>query len=115
MYRHIDKAKLDEISAGSQALIQDLVHMFTKQVDNFSLQLDVLLEKKDYEPLAKLAHKIKGSVSTLGMSNLAVKMKQLEEHAKTNDAEKNAKGLIETFNKVSKEALEELNDIITKT
>lgn len=114
MYKHIDVAKLEEISAGSKELIQDLVQMFTNQVDDFNQRFDLLLKSKDYNLLAKLAHKVKGSVSTLGMTNLAVKMKQLEELANASDNSGEAQDIIDHFKVASKEGIDELNNILSR-
>ncbi|MDY0254247.1 MAG: Hpt domain-containing protein [Tenuifilaceae bacterium] len=114
MYKHIDVTKLDEISAGSKELIHDLVQLFTRQAIEFGQRFETLLRDKDYAQLAKFAHKVKGSVSTLGMNNLALKMKELEELAKANDSKGEAKNLIEHFKTVSNEAIDELNAILNR-
>lgn len=112
MSKHIDKEKLNEISAGNKSLISDLLLMFTNKANEYATNLDKLVNEEDFEQLAKLAHKIKGSVATLGMIDLSDRMKDLEAYAKANRADKKIQEIVDQFKTHSKEAIEELNMIL---
>ncbi|PKP37037.1 MAG: hypothetical protein CVT98_06645 [Bacteroidetes bacterium HGW-Bacteroidetes-15] len=113
-YKHINVELLNEVVDGSKELIRDLAEMFFNQAPIFSLQLDELNSKKDFVALGKLAHKIKGSVSTLGMDKIASKMKELETIAKQGLDQEKYPELIQYFKTTSKDAMVELNDLLKR-
>jgi HPt (histidine-containing phosphotransfer) domain-containing protein len=113
-YRYVDYDFLNAMAEGSNELIHDLIYMFIKQVPIFSEQLDSLLHKGEHLALGKLAHKIKGSVSTMGISELAENMKMLENLAKESKQVSRYPELIENFKSISAQAIEELKDIINR-
>jgi HPt (histidine-containing phosphotransfer) domain-containing protein len=114
-YKHINTSVLNEVASGSRELLGDLVKMFANQVPIFTQQLEVLKQNKDYSSLSKLAHKIKGSVSTLGITDLSIKMKELENEATIGLNTKKINELIESFKVTSDKAILELNDLLNKT
>ena len=113
-YKHVNIDQLNEMAEGSHELIHDLIYLFFKQVPVFSEQLDTLYQNGDFLALGKLAHKIKGSVAMMGMSELAESMKELEHLAKENVHAEKYPALIEKYKSVSAEAIEELKDIINR-
>lgn len=113
-FKHINMEYLDEISEGNQDLACDLIEMFIKQVPIFTEQLDSLYNKGDYVLLGKLAHKIKSSVSMMGISELASDMRNLEFIATQGKEIEKYPIYIEKFKSISGEAVNELNDILIK-
>jgi HPt (histidine-containing phosphotransfer) domain-containing protein len=113
-YKYVDYDFLNAMAEGSNELIHDLIHMFIKQVPIFSEQLDLLLQKGEHLALGKLAHKIKGSVSTMGIYELAENMKVLENLAIESKQVDRYPELIENYKSISAEAIEELKDIINR-
>jgi HPt (histidine-containing phosphotransfer) domain-containing protein len=113
-YKHINTDLLNEVADGSVELIQDLAEMFFKQAPVFSQQLDELYKNKDFTALGKLAHKIKGSVSTLGMDKLAKHMKDLENLSKQGIEQEKYPEMIENYKTISSEAIIELNDLLKR-
>jgi HPt (histidine-containing phosphotransfer) domain-containing protein len=113
-YKHVNIDQLNEMTEGSNELIHDLIYMFMKQVPIFSEQLDTLYHKGEYLELGKLAHKIKGSVSTMGIADLANNMKELETLAKGSQHAEKYPELINKYKTISAEAIEELKDIINR-
>ncbi|MFP4555762.1 MAG: Hpt domain-containing protein [Bacteroidales bacterium] len=113
-YKHIDTELLKEVADGNNELILDLVDMYIEQAPKFSEQLENLLENKDYQTLSKLAHKIKGSLSTVGITMLAQEMKELEQKAKLNSNTEQYPTYINRYKRISNEAIVELKDIITR-
>jgi HPt (histidine-containing phosphotransfer) domain-containing protein len=105
---------LNEVADGSVELIQDLAEIFFKQASIFSQQLDELYKNKDFTALGKLAHKIKGSVSTLGMDKLADNMKELENLAKLGIKQEEYPEMIENYKTISGEAVIELNELLKR-
>lgn len=111
-YKHINVELLLEISDGNKELITDLADMYLTQAPKFEQQLDELYQNNDFESLGKLAHKIKGSVSTLGMKDLAAMLKELETDAKQGVNQENFPELINYYKITSKEATNELNELL---
>lgn len=113
-YKHINIDLINEVAAGSKELIKDLAEMFFNQAPRFAKQLDELYSSKNYLELGKLAHKIKGSVSTLGITELASNMKELEYIAKQGIKEEIYPELINSYKEISTKAIEELKDLIKR-
>lgn len=113
-FKHINMQLLNEVSDGSTELISDLANMFILQSPGFESQLTELYSKNDFEALGKLAHKIKGSVSTLGLSKIAAKMKELELDAKQGINTHKYQELINYYKTNSKEAINELKDLLNE-
>lgn len=111
-YKHINLDVLKEISDGSNDLMRDLIFLFISQVPVFSEQLDFYCKSGDYTSLGKLAHKIKSSVSMMGISELSSDMKKLEQLAQEKKDVTKYPEFIERFKQISTEAVSELNDIL---
>lgn len=73
-----DLSYLNTMSGGSTELISEMIDIFNTQAVEFISEMQILLDKKDYEALGKLAHKAKSSVAIMGMDQLASKLKDLE-------------------------------------
>lgn len=113
-FKHINMDYLNEMSDGSDDLVQDLIEIFIKQVPVFSEQLDYLYQHGDYVLLGKLAHKIKSSVAMMGIKELTADMKTLELIAKEAKETEKYPVYISRFKTISNEAIAELNDILIK-
>lgn len=73
-----DLSYLKSMGGDNQELIQEMIDIFTCQVEEFSIELQKYLDEKDYDSLGKLAHKAKSSVAIMGMGELAKKLQELE-------------------------------------
>jgi HPt (histidine-containing phosphotransfer) domain-containing protein len=113
-YLHINAQHLIEIADGNNELIQDLIDLYIKQVPIFTLELEELNKSNDYLALSKLAHKIKGSTSTMGISEIAICMKELETMCKDGENKDYYAELINYHNRISEEAVKELEDLRTR-
>jgi HPt (histidine-containing phosphotransfer) domain-containing protein len=113
-YRHINTKHLIEIADGNNELIHDLIDLYIKQVPIFTTELNELNNTNDFVGLSKLAHKIKGSNSTLGISEIAQCMKELESMCKLGENQDHYSEMIMYHNKISEEAVKELEDLRTR-
>ncbi len=111
-FKHINLDYLNEMTDGSKDLKRDLICMFIKQIPVFSEQLDEYYKQGDYNSLGKLAHKIKSSVAMMGISELTTDMKTLEYITKEGKNKGKYPFFISKFKTISKEAIEELNNIL---
>jgi len=73
---------LKEISNGDNNFMIELIDMFFVQIPEYQLLLQELYDKKDWVQLGKTAHKAKSSILMMGIEELAVMLKDLEENAK---------------------------------
>ena len=111
-YKHVNLDVLKEISEGNNDLMRDLIFLFISQIPVFIEQLDYYYKNEDYISLGKLAHKIKSSVSMMGISELSSDMKKLEQLAQAKKNTQKYPEYIERFKRISTEAVSELNDIL---
>ncbi len=114
IYKYVSWDVINEVSDGNEELIFDLVNMFFKQIPIYSEQLNTLYTSNDFNALGKLAHKIKGSVSLLGIAELAKAMKELEVLTIEGREQHKYPQYIELFNTISEKATVELNDILNR-
>jgi hypothetical protein len=75
--------------------------------------MEKLLADKEYELLGRLAHKAKSSISIMGLNDLAVDLKTFENLAKASEEVEKYPGFIKKFKSETKEAVDELNEVIT--
>jgi len=109
-----DLTYLREMSGGNRELIKEMISIFNTQVEEFSKDMDNHLAKKEYEMLGKLAHKAKSSISIMGLNDLAIELKRLENLTKEGkDIDKYA-GIISQFKKDTQLAVQELNVVLQK-
>jgi HPt (histidine-containing phosphotransfer) domain-containing protein len=113
-YKYVSWNKINEVTDGNLDLISDMVEIFFQQTPVYSQQLDDLFAKKDYISLSKLAHKIKGTVSLLGINQLVVAMKEFEKNAADGLYPEKYPEYIDLFKNISAKATIELNSIINE-
>jgi len=111
-YKHVDIHQLNEMADGNSAFISNLIQMFFRQIPSFSEQLDSLLQQGNYYAIGKLAHKIKGSASMVGVTSLVGPMRELESWAKQGVDSERCLKLISEFKNISGEAIDELTLIL---
>jgi len=102
---------LKEMSGGNKALALEMIEIFISQVQEFDVELNTLLQQKDYEKLGKLAHKAKSSISIMGLEELAKELKWLEINAKESKDVNNYPQVLDNFKNQTTEAIKELNEV----
>lgn len=80
--KYVDLTYLESMAEGNEELIVEMIGIFKKQVPQFVAEMDMYLERKDWQSLGAVAHKAKSSVYIMGMSTLADDLKTLETIAK---------------------------------
>jgi HPt (histidine-containing phosphotransfer) domain-containing protein len=107
-YMKTDLSYLEEMTEGDQGLIKELISIFSTQVEEYSHQLEKLLDEKNWSELSKLAHKAKSSVAIMGMKDLTDKLKKLEMLAKEGKETESYPVFIEYFKTECQIAVNEL-------
>jgi HPt (histidine-containing phosphotransfer) domain-containing protein len=74
----VDITYLEDTSNGDVDLMLEMIGIFSEQVDEIREEMKKMLQEKDWIKLGKLAHKMKGTVSIIGMVELAAELKNFE-------------------------------------
>jgi len=107
-FKFINLDYLNEISAGDDQLIAELVDMFFEQIPEYQDSMHELFEEKDWYNLGRMAHKAKSAVLMVGLNELANDLKNLEENAKEGKNINEYQEIIAKFVRESNVALKEL-------
>jgi HPt (histidine-containing phosphotransfer) domain-containing protein len=110
----INMSYLDSISNGDKKFIQELIDLFFEQIPDYQSKLISLNESKDWNNLARIAHKAKSAIIMMGMNDLALELKKLEENAKEEKNIGDYQEIIVKFVNDTNSALAELRDIKEK-
>ncbi|MCD4769741.1 MAG: Hpt domain-containing protein [Bacteroidales bacterium] len=105
----INVSYLEEVCGGSREIVSEMIGIFKDQVTEFYNEMSKLLEEKEYYDLGLLAHKAKSSIAIMGMEDLAMKLKDLEQKAKTGEDTDSYPGYIYDFKAQTKIAISELD------
>lgn len=111
-YKYINPEYLESVSGGDPEVIREIVGMFGEQISEIYDQMKSHLAARDYVNLGMLAHKVKSSVSIMGMNDLAVMLKTFELQAREGKETDKYSQYIERFKNETAEALTELRDLV---
>lgn len=111
-YKFINPEYLESVAGGDPGIISDLVDMFREQSSETYQQMNELLASGDYHNLGMLAHKVKSSVSIMGMNDLAAMLKNFELQAKEGRETEMYKSYIERFRTETAAAMTELDHLV---
>jgi HPt (histidine-containing phosphotransfer) domain-containing protein len=73
-----DLNELDRFSFGDEEFKKELISIFTEQLPEFIRNLNLYLEKEEWENLAREAHTAKSSVLIFGMQNTGKMLKEIQ-------------------------------------
>lgn len=104
----IDFSYLEKVSGNNKEFIREIADAFIKSIPNSIQELENNVENENWVELARVAHKIKPSITLLGVHNLKDKIIKLEEEAKLH---KNPWQLTKLSKEVSAELKETLESL----
>lgn len=70
--------ELDRFSFGDEEFRNELIKIFTEQLPEFIINLNLFYEKQEWENLAREAHTAKSSVLIFGMQNTGKMLKEIQ-------------------------------------
>jgi HPt (histidine-containing phosphotransfer) domain-containing protein len=105
-----DLTYLHNMSGGSTDIIKEMISIFISQTEEYIVDMQKLLDEKDYTALGKLAHKAKSSVAIMGMNDLAGDLKSLELLSKDNKEVESYPAIVDKFIAMSKQSIIELSE-----
>lgn len=109
--KHLDLTYLIELSDGSDDFIKEMISVFMTETPLDIESLEKHLKSKDWQALSATAHKMKSSVSIMGINDSIDTLKMIEENA---SQETNLDSLPELITKTKKfciDAIKELAEI----
>ncbi len=110
-HHHVDRidfSYLEKVSGNNKEFIREIADAFIKSIPNSIQELENNVENENWVELARVAHKIKPSITLLGVHNLKDKIVKLEEEAKLH---KNPWQLTKLSKEVSAELKETLESL----
>jgi len=80
MINHIpfDLSELDRFSFGDEEFKKELINIFIEQIPDFIANLNLYIEKQEWENFAREAHTAKSSVMIFGMHDTGKMLKELQ-------------------------------------
>lgn len=101
---------IENVAQNDVDLKNELLQLFIKQLSEISIHLSKYLTEKNYDMLSAVAHKAKSSVAMFGIEVLRKDMEQLENDAKKGINKENYIKIVEEFNTLSEQILDETKD-----
>jgi HPt (histidine-containing phosphotransfer) domain-containing protein len=114
-YKYIDMGYLEEMSAGKQELIYEMVGIFIKQVPEFIEKMKEYIAEENWTALGKISHKAKASAAIMGMTNLADDLKAFELLTNTRINKTDFKKKVNDFEKRFQNGIKELEKYILQS
>lgn len=81
----INVSYLEEVCGGDREIILEMIEIFREQIKEFSGEFRSLYSERKFFELGLMAHKAKSSVAIMGMEDMALKLKELEQKAKAGE------------------------------
>jgi PAS domain S-box-containing protein len=104
----VDFSYLENVSGNNKSFIREIAEAFIKSIPASIQELDQHSENENWTELARVAHKIKPSITLLGVHNLKDKIVKLEEVAKLH---KNPWQINQLSKEISSELVETLESL----
>jgi len=107
-FKHLDLTYIETVGNNDTKFKKELIEIFIEQLPKLSKELLTNLETNNYELLSAIAHKAKSSVAIFGIETLRKDMEKLENDAKEGKNDEEYRKLVDRFEEISIEVLEEI-------
>ncbi len=107
----IDLSYLENMSAGDNNLIKEMIDIFKEQVPEFISEMEMAIKNNDSKAMASVAHKAKSSAAIIGITELADFLKTLEKLASNNERTNEYPEFLKYFENISNESIKQLDKI----
>lgn len=78
----LDLSYLSTVSNGSTEFMIDIISLFLTQIPEYFEKLDQYIENKNWAAVAEIAHKIKPSLTFMGVKSTMADMGEIEKNAR---------------------------------
>jgi HPt (histidine-containing phosphotransfer) domain-containing protein len=99
---------LSETMDGNKKMIREVMEVFLKQAPEELSKLNKAVDKMDYPSIKSLSHKMKSSVSIMGITALNEILAEMEELSKSGKDLEKIKTLNNEVNEIYKQGIEEI-------
>lgn len=79
---NLDLSYLQDVANGSNEFMIDMMEMFLKQTPGYFEQLDQLIKDENWPVVADISHKIKPSLTFMGIESARVSLDEIEHNAR---------------------------------
>lgn len=101
------------VSGDDKEFIVEILTMFVKQAEEETRNVADLAEKKDWEQIKFVAHRLRSSAGSVGAFQIAAKCSALERYIKSgNDIEKGVHLYLQNFIETSKKEVSEIREAL---
>lgn len=104
----IDLEYLNQVCFGKTELLKQMINMFLMQAPNQMEQLSVCVAAKDWPSARPIAHKLKSTVSILGIKSLSEDLEKIEISAAKAEGTEEIPELLERAKATCKTCVDEL-------
>jgi CheY-like chemotaxis protein len=80
-----DLTMIHGLSGGDEAFIRQMVELFIDTMPASTEELQTTLDKKQWEAMGKLAHKLKSTTGSMGMDSIKEEVRAVEQNCKKNE------------------------------
>lgn len=108
-YKAFNPDYLLNISGGETAIMEEIVSIFRNQIPEFITEMNTLLGSGKFYELGLLAHKVKGSVTVMGMDDTAKMLRTFELQAKAGEQKEKYPEYISDFKRDAATVLSEID------
>ena len=109
-----DLTMVRSVSGGDEEFIKKMVQLFIDTVPPNVSELVLSMQKENWDQVAKLAHKLKSTVDSMGITDLKAVIRTVESHAKMKESLNEMPELVETIRSVISACGEQLKkDILS--
>ncbi|MCG8385053.1 MAG: ATP-binding protein [Cytophagales bacterium] len=109
-----DLTYLKNVSNGDKVFMKEMVETFIKNTPIAINEMQKWMNEAEWEQIGKVAHKIKPSITFMGIDRLKPLIKNIEDYGKENYNTDHIPNLIETFSTECQKAIDELKIMIEK-
>ena len=112
--KHTDLTYLREIANGSDVFIAQMLNLFIEQVPHSLMRIDTAMRNRDWPTLRAAVHKIKPSISFIGLHEIKDIVPKLEEYAAERSNLEDIPAMVATVKTVCNDAIPELKEELKK-
>jgi len=107
-----DLSYLQQMTGNEREVIKEMIELFLNQLTEMRVDIELLVNSKNWFELSRLAHKIKSSALVMGIGQMSEDMKELELLAKEGKNTEKYPDYIARFNSVADLAEVELKNYL---
>ncbi|MDR1666244.1 MAG: Hpt domain-containing protein [Bacteroidales bacterium] len=108
----VNLAYLQQMTGNNHDIMKEMIQMFLAQLDETSIEMDILFSACNWPELSRLAHKMKSSSLVVGVEMVTGNMIELELLAKEATQPEKCKEYIDRFNELSVQVKAELKECL---